>query len=96
MTYLDAWRTFRSFHDKDGPHKVGSPFVMSTVGMLGDILSRLSAQEPDFNSASIALGNQYHVFSSDRAIKELGYKLRPLEQTVRDAYEWINDHHEQG
>jgi len=93
MTYLDAWRTFRGFFDKEGPHKVGSPFLMGTVGMLGDLMGRLGASEPDFNSASIALGSQYHVFSSDRAIKELGYTLRPLEQTVRDAYEWLSDHH---
>ena len=65
---------------------------MWLAGAMGDWMGKLGANEPDINSATIALGSQYHVFSSERAIKELGYTLRPLEETVRDAYEWLSDY----
>ena len=31
-------------------------------------------------------------FSSDRAMAELGYRIRPLEETVRDSWQWFLAH----
>ena len=93
MTYLHAWQMFASCFGKKGPTKIAPESLLNGVAWLGDLYGRFLGAEPDVNSATIALGKQFHVFSSERAIKELGYQLRPLEQTVRDAYDWIKAHH---
>ncbi len=96
MTYLQAWQRFASYFNKKGPQKTAPAFLMKAAGAMGDLYARLFGDEPDINSVTVALGNQYHIFSSDRAIKELGYTIRPLEETVRDAYEWISQNHSGG
>lgn len=96
MTYLHAWQMFSECFGKKGPSKLAPASLLKGAAWFGDMYGRLVGTEPDINSATIALGNQYHVFSSERAIKELGYQLRPLEQTVRDTYQWITKHHSGG
>jgi hypothetical protein len=33
-----------------------------------------------------------HHYSSQRAIDELGYQIRPVEQIISDAWEWFLGH----
>lgn len=48
-----------------------------------------SGQESDFNSASIRTTAQLHWYSSQRAKNELDYHNRPIDETLRDAADWL-------
>jgi hypothetical protein len=38
------------------------------------------------------MGRQSHCFTSARAQQELGYGIRPLEETLADAWRWFGEH----
>lgn len=61
-------------------------------GWFGDGRTWLRKRESDFNSASIRTSAQFHWYSSERAQKELGYTMRPIEETLRDSVQWLRDH----
>lgn len=51
--------------------------------------SRLSGTRPIFTPAALhALRNHRHV-SHERAVRELGWEPRPLEETIADTFEWF-------
>jgi dihydroflavonol-4-reductase len=62
------------------------------AGRLGDVWGRLTGHEPDVNSAAVGLSDQFHYFSSARAQRELEYQIRPLEESIRDAWRWFQEH----
>ncbi len=37
------------------------------------------------------LSSQQHCFSSERAKAELGYTIRPLEETLQESWQWFKD-----
>ena len=41
------------------------------------------------NSASIAIATQWHYYSSQKATDQLGYRSRPLRESVEDAWQWL-------
>jgi hypothetical protein len=43
------------------------------------------------NSASIAAGQLSHCYRSDRAQQELGYTIRPFQETLEDAWAWFQE-----
>lgn len=62
--------------------RLGLPFVK--------VLARLQGREPLYTGEAIEAitgGNQN--ISSKKAIAELGYHIRPFEETIRDTYQWF-------
>jgi dihydroflavonol-4-reductase len=71
------------------------PFVLPTfIGWLGLPLiyfhGWLTKTEPIYtNEALIAISDGNRNISSEKARKELNFKARPTEETIRDTYEWF-------
>ncbi len=51
-----------------------------------------SSREGDVNSASIAMAQLFHYYVSAKAQAELGYSVRPANQTLEDAWHWLQHH----
>ncbi len=92
MSYLDAWRLFAETAGVARPWCRAGPLMLIIGGWGGDVWTRLSGREPDVNSGAIALAWLPKNYSSERAQTELGYKIRPAKETVRDAWRWFEDH----
>ncbi|MHB8969504.1 MAG: NAD-dependent epimerase/dehydratase family protein [Pirellulaceae bacterium] len=92
VTYLDLWRRFVDIAGGSRPLCRSGPLLGMVAGRLGDVWGRLSGHEPDVNSAAIQLSDRYHYFSSARAQRELGYQIRPLEESIRDAWHWFQEY----
>lgn len=92
MPYVELWRIFAKIGG--GWPTLGrlGPAMQFLVGRSGDWYGRLLGREPDVNSAAMAMSSLYHYHSSARAQRELGYSNRPLEETVRDAWDWFRSH----
>lgn len=92
LTYLDAWRIFARVGGHAGPRFRLGP-IARWIGSVGsDVWTRCTGGEAEINSASIGMGSQQTCFTSQRAISELDYRIRPLEATVADAWNWFCEH----
>jgi dihydroflavonol-4-reductase len=92
MTYFELWQQITKLVGRRSPWFPAGPMQRWCVGAWGDLMYRISGREPDLNSAGVRLSSQFHYFRSDRARAELGYETRPLEETLRDAWQWLNDY----
>jgi dihydroflavonol-4-reductase len=89
LSYFELWKKMASLAGKRGPLFPAGPLQRMIGGWLGDMRYRFTGREPDMNSAAVGMSSQHHRFRSNRAIAELGYKIRPLDDTLRDAWEWF-------
>jgi dihydroflavonol-4-reductase len=89
LSYFALWKKMAQVAGKRGPWFPAGPMQRWIGGWWGDLCHRLTGKEPDLNSAGVWMSSQHHRFRSDRAIKELGYSIRPLDETVQDAWNWF-------
>jgi dihydroflavonol-4-reductase len=92
LTYLKLWQHFADIAGGSRPLCRSGPLMRLAAGRVGDLWGRITGHEPDVNSAAIKLSDPFHYFSSARAQRELGYQIRPLEESIRDAWQWFRDH----
>lgn len=92
LTYFDAWKKFAGAAGKRGPRFRCGPINRWIGALSGDFWSRVSGHEPNLNTAGMLMSCQQHCFSSAKAEKELDYRIRPLEETIKDAWNWFVEH----
>ncbi len=93
MSYCELWQRMLAVAGKG--KQVRSPArLLNVVGKMLDVATRvLPFREGDINGAAIAMGQLYHYYSSEKAKQELDYCIRPLSQTLEDAWQWLLKHH---
>jgi dihydroflavonol-4-reductase len=92
VTYLKLWQHFADIAGGSRPICRTGPLIRIIVGRSGDLWGWITGHEPDVNSAAMKMSNLFHYFSSERAESELGYTIRPLEESIRDAWQWFRDY----
>lgn len=92
MSYLDAWRLFAEITGARKPWGSSGPVLLWIAGRLGDLYASASGKELDVNSGAIALARLPKAYSSQRAMRELGYRMRPVADSARDAWNWFLEH----
>ncbi|MEO1524176.1 MAG: NAD-dependent epimerase/dehydratase family protein [Planctomycetota bacterium] len=88
-TYQQLWTAMAKRMGVRGPLRSAGPGIQFLTGLAGDTWTRLSGTEPDFNSAGVQMSAQFHWYDSNRAIHELGYRIRDAQESLNDAGEWI-------
>jgi len=91
LTYLDLWRQIATQLGKRGPWTYMRTPGRIVTSSVGDTLSWLLGNELDINSAAIGIASQFHWYSSQRAIDELGYAPRPAADSIRDSVQWLRE-----
>jgi dihydroflavonol-4-reductase len=89
LTYLAAWKQMAQVAGSRGPISPMGPLFRGAVAPFLDFYSWFTGQEGDANSAVLLMGRQQHCFSSSRAEAELGYRNRPLAETLTDTWAWF-------
>ncbi|MEX1223259.1 MAG: NAD-dependent epimerase/dehydratase family protein, partial [Pirellulales bacterium] len=92
MTYLELWRRIAEVTGARRPLFSLGPVNAAIVGGVGDLWTRLSGNEPVFNSAAIKMAKVPKIYSSARAKQELGYHNRPLQESITDGWNWFREH----
>jgi len=92
MTYWDLWRRMAKLAGKRGPFLPMGPLARAVFVPACDLFTRVTGHEGEANSAAIAMGQLQHCFSSRRAEQELGYHIRPFEETLNDSWAWFREH----
>jgi len=92
VTYKEAWQRMA---------RIGGglrPFLPMGLGFRAlvapglDLATRLRGRESEKNSGALRMAAQQHCFSSRRAEDELGYRIRPFDQSLRDTWDWFRQH----
>ncbi len=74
----------------DPPHR-RLPYPVAWIGgKAGDFLEVVTRRETAVNSISVryAFTDRYR-YRSDKAVRELGYVVAPIEPAIRDAVKWF-------
>ena len=92
MSYLDGWRLFAEVAGARHPWGQVGPIASAIAGWSGDCWGWTTGKEPVVNSGALKIANLPRSYSSARAQQELGFRNRPLCQTVEDALGWFMRH----
>lgn len=92
ISYFELWQRMAKIGNSTGPKFKIGPVVRWGSGLWGDLVYRCTGKEPLVNSAAIKMSAQYHYYSSQRAIDELGYEFRPADEAITAAYQWFKEH----
>jgi dihydroflavonol-4-reductase len=92
LTYREGWQVMARIAGQRGPLLPMGPIFRAIVLPIINTWNALAREESSANSAALAMGRQQHCFSSRRAERELGYRIRPLEETLRDMHHWFVEH----
>lgn len=92
LRYFDLWsKIAKNLNTR--PPVVAMRRPARVIGSwLANVLNRFTTNERDFNSAAIAMSQQFHYYRSNRAEQEYGYKPRPVESSLTDSIEWLREH----
>lgn len=90
MSYHDAIHLIARVAGVEAP-KLQLPKAFAIIfGLLGDIQEKITKREALVNSITVKYAYcKNYKFSSEKAIKELGYKPSPLEKAITDAIDWF-------
>lgn len=89
MSYREAWKQFAAFTGSRPPLATLGPLLTLAAGATGDLFASMTKREPPFNSAALRAAAMKRHYSSAKAERELDYRCRPLEETIRDAWNWM-------
>jgi nucleoside-diphosphate-sugar epimerase len=68
---------------------VGRPRVLSLAGRVSEWMSKITGKEPRISEEAAVMLSANIVCRSDKAIRELGYQVAPVETTLRDCIDWM-------
>jgi dihydroflavonol-4-reductase len=68
---------------------VGRAMVLRFAGRASEWMSRVTGKEPRISEESAVMVNASIVCSSDKAIRELGYKIVPVETMLKSCVDWM-------
>jgi len=92
--YLKVYELLDMLHEITGKKKVKSVLPLwfaRLTAPLSEAYYKILRQPPLFTAYSIYTLNTNANFSSEKAVKELGYTTRPMEQTLADTVKWLCD-----
>lgn len=89
-TYLDAIQIVARMAGVKEPTRVTPGWMLRALGRVSQWGSYFTRKAPTV-TPELAAGTARppHLFKSDKAIRELGYRAVSLEEMFRDAYEWL-------
>jgi len=91
VTYLELWTEMAKIVGRRPPIGKLPNWISKIAGGVGDVAGRFTSEEPQLNSAVVAMGQIHHWYSSDTAINELGYQINEYLPALRESWKWFND-----
>ncbi|WP_170181962.1 NAD-dependent epimerase/dehydratase family protein [Phreatobacter stygius] len=92
LSYAEAFRLIRRAAGRTPRIATAPAWLVAAAGRAGDLIGAVSGREPALNSASAAIVALPHHLSSALAARDLGYRPRPAEIAMRDAWTWFTGH----
>ncbi len=91
VSYLELWQKMAKRIGCRAPRFRLPNWVARAGGLAGDLKAIVLRNETNLNSQAAAMGQLKHYYSSAKAMDELGYSLRPLDEAIEECWEWIKE-----
>ncbi len=91
LSYFDLWRLMAAEAGVRPPRLVLPNWLARGAGMFGDVKARIVGRETNLNSMATAMGQLRHYYSSAKSQLELGYTVRPVEESIAACWRWVKD-----
>lgn len=94
----EAWTTDRLLEAVASASGVRMPTVRAPLVLAlaaayaGDALSRLTGREPKASVEGVRLARASIDLSAEAGAADLGVTMRPVDESIRDAVEWLREH----
>lgn len=93
LSYLELWQKMaRAVGKRNGPRGKLPNWLAGVAGHVGDLAGKFLRQEPQVNSGATAMGQLQHFYSSEKAIRELGYRVGPLDDALEDEWRFLKEY----
>ncbi len=88
-TMMELVREVSALVGKPAPAKETSIGLLRLVAVVGDLASRFTGKAPPITPEMASLMSRRVSTTSAKAHRELGYKIVPLKDMVKDCYDWM-------
>jgi dihydroflavonol-4-reductase len=92
VTHQEAFSLVARVLMKPGPRFRAPVWSVKALAGVCDLFGALTGREPWINSQLISGVGMNNWYSIEKARKELGYEPSPIEPTIRETYEWYEQH----
>ena len=88
-TILELVREISALVGKPAPGKETSLALLRIIAAVGDVASRFTGRAPPITPEMASSMSRKVSTASQKAQRELGYKVLPLKDMVKDCYDWM-------
>jgi dihydroflavonol-4-reductase len=86
---LDLVTEVSALLGREAPTRAMSVGLLRMVAIGGDLMSRISGKEPPITPEAVKTLSKSAYTMSAKAQRELGYRIVPLKEMVKDCYDWM-------
>jgi dihydroflavonol-4-reductase len=88
ISYKSLFEQIAAKFNKKAPGLTMNRWMMVTYGYIMQTLAEFTGKAPDMDPGNARYVSINAWYDSSKAIKDLGYKITPLAQTIDEAYVW--------
>jgi dihydroflavonol-4-reductase len=88
-TMMELVKEISGLVGKAAPEKETSMALLRGVAVVGDLASRFTGKQPPITPEMASLMSRRVSTSSAKAQRELGFRVVPLKEMVKDCYDWM-------
>ena len=93
LSYREAFALMARLLGMRPPGRAIPPALARLYGAACDVKARLTGCPGPLNAAMVAVANDGHYFSAQKARTELALPQTTLETAITEAFNWFKDHH---
>ncbi len=90
VTYQELFTMIARVVGKKPPSIAIPPLLTKAFGLLGSAIGAITGKPPSVSYKMAKVSCDGHYFSAEKAVRELKMPQTPLEQAIRECYEWFN------
>lgn len=89
LTYEEMFNKIGTTINRPAPKRSLPAFIVKTIGKVSSFMGRTFNFTPTITSELARLSCENHYYSSQKAVLELNLPQTPIEEGVRDCYDWF-------
>lgn len=89
LTYKEVFYKMASVLGVSTPKRNFSKWVVLTYGIFNSFISGITGRKPTISYQLAKIACDAHYFSSEKAIWELNLPQTPIEEGIRESFEWL-------
>jgi len=92
LSYKEAFSKIGNITGKKPPSLVLPKWMVLLYGRLSDVVARLTGRVPTVSYPMAQISCDEHYFTTEKAVQELQLPQTPIEEGIRDCFDWLLEH----